>query len=81
MAKKMFLENELAVAIGLERMFGIKLVRWPFQKGPDWVDPSTGALYDAIGFEASFFDSEWQLGQLQNSIMRHWGRRTSCRST
>ena len=46
-------------------------VRWPFPKGPDWIDPSTGALYDTIGFEASFFDSEWQLGRLQNSIMKH----------
>jgi hypothetical protein len=70
-AKKMFLADELAIAIELERMFGIKLVRWPFPKGPDWIDPSTGALYDTIGFEASFFDSEWQLGRLQNSIMKH----------
>ena len=38
------------------------------------MDPSTGALYDTISFKASFFDSEWQLGRLQKSIVRHLGK-------
>ncbi|CCH29356.1 hypothetical protein [Saccharothrix espanaensis] len=45
-------------------------MRWPAEKGPDWID-TNGRLWDAMRMKSSFFDSEWAWGNIQNSITKH----------
>jgi hypothetical protein len=68
---------EADIAVLVEKRFGIQLIRWPSQPGQtgqDWVDINSGVTYDAIKLEVGYFDSEWSLGNIQRTIIKHVGK-------
>jgi hypothetical protein len=64
-----FRPGEAETAQRVEKELGIELTRSSDPK-VDWIDPSTGKTYDAVGnFDSKHFDRQWP--NLQTKIMDH----------